>query len=295
MKNLQTKQLISEIESIWWSFSPWNRTAIVAAATAFIVVLFMTQLTIQPQHPSFSKSPFSSIDVSSMSMVYIPTFNDVEPELCVDVPVDVITTNVDVKLPVSKSTPKKVKEKVTLPSGDIDNYGSSNDELARMAYVERFINLAYTESNKFNIPVSIILAQGILESNAGRSRLALRANNHFGIKSQGKHWPENLKKLMNGKLPVHDDCCKTKSCSNPDKFVSFESAWASYRAHSVLFTKKRYRHLLELDRTNYKEWAHGLKKAGYATDPRYAENLIRLIEKYDLHLFDRHNPKKSKK
>lgn len=139
-------------------------------------------------------------------------------------------------------------------------------------YVKQFLKVAQAEKEKFGIPVSITLAQGLLESNAGDSRLALESNNHFGIKCRSK--------------------CKGCTCRNYtdddvyDMFRVFESVWESYREHSKLLTGKRYRHLLKLDATDYKRWAHGLKKAGYATDKRYAEKLIKIIEELNLDRFD---------
>ena len=139
----------------------------------------------------------------------------------------------------------------------------------QLAYVERFAKVAQEEMQKFNIPASITLAQGLIETNAGRSPLATKNNNHFGIKCFSKS-------------------CKKGHCSNfsddshKDFFRKYASSWESFRAHSKLLTYKRYKHLTKLENTNYKEWAVGLKKAGYATDKNYHNKLIRLIE--DLHL-----------
>jgi flagellum-specific peptidoglycan hydrolase FlgJ len=136
-------------------------------------------------------------------------------------------------------------------------------------YIKRFLPTAKNEADRFNIPVSIKLAQGILESNAGRSELSRRHNNHFGIKYRGT-----------GKYAVYRDD------SPRDRFQVFKSAWYSYRAHSKLLTSDRYKHLTKLNRLQYKKWAYGLKKAGYATAPKYAESLIAVIEKYQLWKYD---------
>lgn len=137
-------------------------------------------------------------------------------------------------------------------------------------YVTRFINIARTERKKFGIPVSITLAQGLLESDAGQSRLTVKANNHFGIKTFSKRVPHVVMK---------DDTPK-------DKFKIYSSAWESFRDHSHLLMRDHYKHLQYLSKTDYAGWAKGLEKAGYATDPQYAENLIRIIENLQLYKFD---------
>jgi flagellum-specific peptidoglycan hydrolase FlgJ len=139
-------------------------------------------------------------------------------------------------------------------------------------YVNRFLNTAMSEAEKYNIPVSIKLAQGILESNAGRSELSRKHNNHFGMK-----WHKG----RNEKYTVYRDDTPR------DRFVVYKSAWRSYRDHSKLLSGySRYSHLTKLKRTQYKKWAYGLKRAGYATSPRYAESLINVIETYDLWVYD---------
>lgn len=136
-------------------------------------------------------------------------------------------------------------------------------------YIDRFLKTAEQEAKLFNIPVSITLAQGIIESNAGRSSLAVKHNNHFGVKYRGR-----------GKYAVYADDTPR------DKFQVYKSAWWSYRDHSKLLTSRHYRHLTKLNRLNYKAWAKGLKKCGYATEKKYAEILISVIEKYDLWVYD---------
>lgn len=136
-------------------------------------------------------------------------------------------------------------------------------------YIKRFLKTAKAEAERYNIPVSITLAQGIIESNAGRSELAKKHNNHFGIKWRGV-----------GKYAVYkDDTPK-------DRFQVYKSAWRSYRAHSELLTNSRYGHLTKLHRLDYRKWAKGLKKCGYATAPKYAEILINVIERYQLWKYD---------
>lgn len=153
-------------------------------------------------------------------------------------------------------------------------------------YIQNYWQLAKEEQKMFKIPASITLAQGIMESGKGKSSLAVEANNHFGIKRQGKSFSSSLEELTRGTYPLHDDCCKNKKCKKPDQFIHFSSVWASFRAHSQLLTNNRYKHLLNYG-TDYKKWAYGLKKAGYATDSKYPEKIINIIEKYSLYLFDK--------
>lgn len=138
-------------------------------------------------------------------------------------------------------------------------------------YINRYKHIAISEMNSTGIPASITLAQGILESGSGTSRLATEANNHFGIKCNSE-WK--------GKSIRHDDDEKD------DCFRVYQSAEESFRDHSEFLKRKRYATLFELDKNDYKGWAKGLKEAGYATNPRYAELLIGLIERYQLNHFD---------
>ena len=137
-------------------------------------------------------------------------------------------------------------------------------------YVRRFIAVAKTEKQKFGIPVSITLAQGLLESDAGESRLTRAANNHFGVKTFNKRVPHVVMK---------DD-------SPTDKFKKYDSAWESYRDHSLLLMRDHYKPLQYLSKTDYVSWAKGLQKAGYATDPQYAAKLIKIIENLQLFKLD---------
>lgn len=152
----------------------------------------------------------------------------------------------------------------------------------RDAYINRFRDIAIREMERTGIPASIKLAQGILESGDGKSTLARKANNHFGIKCHStwkgkKHYLEDDDYDENGKL--------IKSC-----FRVYKNADASYIAHSEFLRdpNKRYRYgfLFDLPPRDYKAWARGLKSAGYATSPTYAEKLIRVIETSELYRFD---------
>lgn len=138
-------------------------------------------------------------------------------------------------------------------------------------YIELYANIAMTEMRKSNIPASITLAQGILESASGRGRLAVEANNHFGIKCHG--WK--------GKKIYHDDD-RSQEC-----FRKYNYAKSSYEDHSEFLTsRKRYSNLFNLKQSDYKGWAKGLKAAGYATDRKYPAKLISLIERYQLYKYD---------
>lgn len=139
-------------------------------------------------------------------------------------------------------------------------------------YIEKYHEEAVEQMQRYRIPASITLAQGLLESGAGRSTLTRKSNNHFGIKC-GSDW--------RGKRSYHDDDARGEC------FRVYKNARASYEDHSrFLAGKKRYASLFTLKTTDYKGWAHGLKKAGYATNPAYATQLIRLIELYELDRFD---------
>jgi len=142
-------------------------------------------------------------------------------------------------------------------------------------YINKYSALAVSEMHRTGIPASITLAQGMLESNYGRSTLATKGNNHFGIKCHSDWKGEKI---------YHDDN-RRGEC-----FRSYPTAEDSYRDHSdFLTTGSRYKDLFKLNRTDYKGWAHGLKKAGYATDPKYATLLINKIDAYGLHAYDTGN------
>jgi LysM repeat protein len=146
-------------------------------------------------------------------------------------------------------------------------------KLTREDYVHKYSDLAVKEMKRVGIPASITLAQGILESGNGNSMLAQKSNNHFGIKCHND-WK--------GKRVYHDDDAKGEC------FRKYKTVYESYIDHSNFLTgKQRYASLFELRTIDYKGWAKGLKKAGYATDPRYAHRLIQIIEENNLHRFDK--------
>jgi len=152
----------------------------------------------------------------------------------------------------------------------------------RGEYIDKFKDVAIIEMHRTGIPASIKLAQGILESNAGASMLAERANNHFGIKC-GSTWKG--KSMMRRDDDLDAQGKLVKSC-----FRSFGSAEESFVAHSDFLLdpnkKSRYGFLFSLAGDDYRGWAHGLKKAGYATNPNYPKLLIRIIEQYQLFQID---------
>lgn len=148
-----------------------------------------------------------------------------------------------------------------------------------LSYIDAFKGVAVEEMNTYGIPASITLAQGILESGSGNGSLAKYANNHFGIKVTSE-WK--------GKGYYKDDDRKN------DCFRVYKDARQSYKDHSEFLKRKRYSALFQLDKNDYKNWAYGLKQAGYATNPKYPDLLINLIEKYQLHQYDQSESEKQK-
>ena len=140
-------------------------------------------------------------------------------------------------------------------------------------YIETFSEVAQLEMKAYGIPASITLAQGLLESGFGKGELALKTNNHFGIKCH-TGWK--------GDYDFHDDDEKGEC------FRKYNHPMYSYRDHSIFLKgRSRYASLFNLRKDDYKKWAHGLKKAGYATDKRYPNKLISLIERHELYKFDK--------
>jgi flagellum-specific peptidoglycan hydrolase FlgJ len=193
-------------------------------------------------------------------------------------------------------TPKKGQSKlpevqVQLPAGALNNvtfaidfaYAKRNGidktevetRLLRCRdYVEHHAPTAVSEMQKTGIPASVTLAQALLESDAGESKLAKKTNNHFGIKCFSKRCKRG-------------HCANFTDDSHKDFFVKYASAKSSFQAHSQFLQKgSRYRHLFELDKTDYRGWARGLAEAGYATDKKYGEKLIAIIQTLRLERFD---------
>jgi len=164
-----------------------------------------------------------------------------------------------------------------LPFGSSGKTSVTESERRRKMelYVKRYAPIAKSQMREFGIPASITLAQGLLESDAGESRLAIENNNHFGLKCFSK-------------------TCKRGHCTNftddshKDFFRKFDSPAESFKAHSQLLAGERYKFLYRYRKTDFRSWAKGLRRAGYATDPRYHEKLIRLITEMDLNDYDRY-------
>ncbi len=155
-----------------------------------------------------------------------------------------------------------------------------SQRITREQYIGMYKDIAVRQMNLYGIPASIIMAQACLESNNGNSELARNANNHFGIKGHNG-W--------NGRVYLHDD--ETKN----EKFRAYKTVEESFKDHSeFLKSGKRYAFLFSYDRTDYVSWAHGLKQAGYATNPKYAQLLIKVIEDNGLHRLDLVRGKESK-
>jgi flagellum-specific peptidoglycan hydrolase FlgJ len=178
------------------------------------------------------------------------------------------------KEPVKKSSSNDLKSEVETPKSEVLEATTRvkvTTEIV-LAYIDNFKEIAKNNMNQYGIPSSIILAQGILESGAGTGPLSALANNHFGIKCH-KDWT--------GPSVSYDDDA-AQEC-----FRKYAEAKESYADHATfLINRTWYADLFKLEKNDYKSWAKGLKAAGYATDPKYAEKLIGIIERYQLNRFD---------
>lgn len=195
--------------------------------------------------------------------------------LLVLIALGILTSSCSLLKKEQKSAPLTQITKPAEPVKNSDKVSTTNSTLIKTpaeSYIERYKNIAITEMNGSGIPASITLAQGILESGSGNSKLAKEANNHFGIKC-ATEWK--------GETVLQDDDNKD------DCFRVYKSPEESFRDHTEFLKRKRYASLFELEKNDYRGWANGLKTAGYATNPRYAELLISLVERYDLSRFDR--------
>ncbi|WP_139958341.1 glucosaminidase domain-containing protein [Flavicella sediminum] len=177
------------------------------------------------------------------------------------------------RIPLPKVVIEKPKDKKVKKEVDKLVKKKANLDVRTVAYISKYAEVAMEEMKKNKIPASITLAQGILESGSGVSQLALKSNNHFGVKCH-VGWK--------GDYVKHDDDEK-QEC-----FRKYKEIETSYKDHSeFLKTRSRYDALFKLKKDDYKGWAKGLRKAGYATDKRYPEKLIRLIETYKLNNYDK--------
>jgi flagellum-specific peptidoglycan hydrolase FlgJ/LysM repeat protein len=192
-----------------------------------------------------------------------------------------INENKDIKVKTIQTTTKKQKVGIDISKNKTkfstqlleDLYKDKpNLSKKKIDYIKKYGAIAIHEMENYKIPASITLAQGLLESRYGQSILTTNANNHFGIKCH---------KVWSGGKVYHDDDEKGEC------FRKYEHAESSFRDHSLfLFQRKRYADLFKLRPNDYKGWAKGLRKAGYATDKKYPEKLIKLIEEYELYYFD---------
>lgn len=167
-------------------------------------------------------------------------------------------------------TEKKDPRIAALPNPEKQKTPNFKSDVAR--YIYKYTAIAKEEMRTYDIPASITLAQGILESSSGKGELTRKSNNHFGIKCNG--WK--------GEKVYHDDD-RRQEC-----FRKYKNPNYSFRDHSLfLKNRRRYSALFELDIDDYKGWARGLKAAGYATDPAYPRKLISIVERYELYKYDR--------
>lgn len=176
------------------------------------------------------------------------------------------TTRPTVAKPVKKEQSNRETEVIVSTSKTV----VTNDVI--VSYISKFKEIAMGNMKNYGIPASIILAQGILESGAGRGDLAISANNHFGIKCHVGWTGESVK---------HDDD------SDQECFRKYDNPSESFKDHALFLTgRSRYAKLFEFSKGDYKAWAKGLRAAGYATDPKYPDKLISYIERYHLHQYD---------
>lgn len=161
---------------------------------------------------------------------------------------------------------------LTIQFAGIAQSQPSKQKITQAEYIELYKDYAIKEMKRSGVPASITLAQGILESGNGNSPLARKANNHFGIKCHSD-WDGPT---------FHQDDDARDEC-----FRKYKDPIESFKDHSDFLLKKRYAALFELKQTDYKGWAHGLKKAGYATNPKYPKLLIGIIERNNLDQYDR--------
>lgn len=162
---------------------------------------------------------------------------------------------------------------LTAPAAEAQQRGGKARRQTREEYIERYKHIAIDQMERYGIPASITMAQGILESDCGNSTLSLSSNNHFGIK---------CKRDWTGDRVYHDDDAKGEC------FRAYPTVEASYDDHAEFLDRQpRYEALFSYPSDDYRSWAHGLKRAGYATAPDYAQRLIRIIEESQLYLLDR--------
>lgn len=241
--------MITNLKNIWSNLRTWVKVGIVSSVGFGLITLYVPNKNISIRPTNTPELKEDTIKVKYL----LPTITDV-------------------------SNNKKAKNANNLFAFD------DSDLIPEKAkkFIDRFINTAIVEKYKYGIPISITLAQGIIESNHGQSKLAVGHNNFFGLKCKEKCVGCDGKGTM-----VKDTCVNFHDDGADDYFRRFESAWESFRARSILLTSKgRYDRLFKLDPSDYVGWCYGLKACGYATHPKYAEILLNVIKKFELNKFD---------
>lgn len=193
-----------------------------------------------------------------------------KPELVRTIKKTTVSSSNTAKPTASKPIKKEPNNRETEVIVSTSKTVVTNDVI--VSYISKFKEIAMGNMKNYGIPASIILAQGILESGAGRGDLAISANNHFGIKCHVGWTGDSVK---------HDDD------SDQECFRKYDNPSESFKDHALFLTgRSRYSKLFEFSKGDYKAWAKGLRAAGYATDPKYPDKLISYIERYNLHQYD---------
>lgn len=193
-----------------------------------------------------------------------------KPELVRTIKKTAVSSSNTAKPTASKPIKKEPNNRETEVIVSTSKTVVTNDVI--VSYISKFKEIAMGNMKNYGIPASIILAQGILESGAGRGDLAISANNHFGIKCHVGWTGDSVK---------HDDD------SDQECFRKYDNPSESFKDHALFLTgRSRYSKLFEFSKGDYKAWAKGLRAAGYATDPKYPDKLISYIERYNLHQYD---------
>lgn len=234
----------TQVYTIWYSYRFVRHTITALGALCCSFALFSAS-----QRPDVSLAQMPDIQ-------YYDTLYTYQPDGVVDVELHPKDNDLETFGPIAEERGKTV-----------ENY----DETVK-AYIKRFAPVAQADMRIYGVPASISLAQGIIESRAGTSRLARSNNNHFGMKC----FSRNCRK---------GHCSNFTDDSHKDFFRIYPNAWESWRAHSIMLSSGRYATLKKYGR-DYRKWAYGLKRLGYATNGTYAEKIISVIARYDLKRFD---------
>lgn len=249
------------------------KVAIVAALYLIVVRPPSTKPDVfEDQNSSFALNVAETIPPSNMTPAKDLVLEDLMPEpmRIADPVVSAAKKTESTVLYEKKVANKPQISKNANPHAPVSHKSLMADEVK--TYIERFAPIAVAEMKKFGVPASISLAQGLVESRAGTSKLAVGNNNHFGIKCFSKN-------CSKGHCTNHTDD------THKDFFRKYNTAWESWRAHSVMISSGRYAKLKKNGK-DYKKWANGLQEVGYATDKGYARKIIEIIERYNLQKYD---------